>query len=424
MSHPAVVFDGVSKQFRRGSGCDTLASLLGAGLRRCIGRRNGQASTKELFWALKEVSFHVRPGEALGIIGPNGAGKSTILKLLAGIMRPEKGLVRVHGRLTALIEVGAGFHGDLTGRENIYLNGAILGMTRREVNEKLDSIIDFAGVGLFIDTPVKRYSTGMQARLGFSIAAHVSPDILLVDEVLSVGDAVFRVRCLERMQELVGSGLTLVFVSHNLEQVRRICPRTVVLQEGRVAFNGCTEQAIEEYTHVLGRDQCPRKADICGSAFRETEVDGSAGPRVLSMRFLGADGKESRSVSPVEPVDIEIRYELSRAIPRLVVEANMCRDFAQNMISLNSLRDGVTFDAARGEGRALIHLPRLSVAGGQYFWNVRMWDADRGTIEADTAFEHPLVVNDKGNASGMLCLERTWAVGDPQESVEKMENGK
>ena len=414
VSDPAVLFDEVSKRFRRGSGHDTLASLIGSGLRRLLGR-GGRSADRDTFWALNDVSFRVQPGEALGIIGTNGAGKSTILKVLAGIMRPERGRVRVNGRLTALIEVGAGFHGELTGRENIYLGGAILGMTRHEVREKLDTIIDFAGVGPFIDTPVKRYSTGMQARLGFSIAAHVSPDVLLVDEVLSVGDAVFRVRCLDRMSELVQSGLTLVFVSHNLEQVRRICPRTVVLEEGRVAFHGPTEQAIEKYVGVLMRDRNGRKADVCG---RLVDDAGAAGPRVVSVRFLGADGRGGVSVTPAEPLDIKIRYWLPRPIPRLVIEANMRRDFAQNVISLNSLRDGVTFDAGAGEGCVLIRLPRLPLAGGQYFWNVRMWDADRGTIEVDTSFEYPLVVDDGGRACGMLSMERTWAADDQTSELE------
>jgi len=406
MSELAVLFDGVSKRFRRGSGHDTLASLLGASVRRLVDR-GGRPAARDTFWALDDVDFHVRPGEALGIIGPNGAGKSTALKVLAGILRPERGRVRIRGRLTALIEVGAGFHGDLTGRENIYLNGAILGMTRREVTAKLDTIIDFSGVGAFIDTPVKRYSTGMQARLGFSIAAHVSPDILLVDEVLSVGDAVFRVRCLDRMSELVNSGLTLIFVSHNLEQVRRVCPRTVVLEAGQVAFSGPTERAIEKYVEVLMRDRNGRGGDMCGQL-----VDGAAATksRVLGVRFLDREGGEGVSVRADEPVDIEIRYRLPRAIPRLVVEVNMRRDFAQNVISLNSLRDGVTFAAGEGEGWAVVRLPSLPLAGGQYFWNVRLWDADGGTIEVDTLFEYPLVVNDGGRATGMLALERTWVV--------------
>ncbi|MCP4589272.1 MAG: ABC transporter ATP-binding protein [bacterium] len=414
MSAPAVLFEGVSKRFRRGSGHDTLASLLASGVRRLV-HPGGAPQRDDTFWALEDVSFEVQPGHALGIVGPNGAGKSTILKVLAGIMRPDAGQVRVRGRVTALIEVGAGFHPDLSGRENIFLAGAILGMTRPEIRSKMDAIIDFAGVGPFIDTPVKRYSTGMQARLGFSIAAHVSPDVLLVDEVLSVGDAVFRVRCLERMSELVRSGLTLIFVSHNLEQVRQICPQTVVLQESRVAFDGPTGPAIEKYIDVLMRSRHRYRADVCGSAYHQTSGSKAPTARIEGVRFLDGTGRSCQSITPTQQLDIEVRYELAHPIRRMVLELNMLRDFSQPMLSLNSLRDEVEFSADAGDGRALVRLPRLPVSGGQYFWNVRIWDADHGTIEVDTPFDYPLIVDDGGRAAGLLCIDRTWSAGEPPE---------
>jgi ABC-type polysaccharide/polyol phosphate transport system ATPase subunit len=407
MTASAIVFDGVHKRFRRGNGHDTLAALAGAGLRRLFGR-GSPARVEDAFWAVEDVSFRVAPGEAVGVIGPNGAGKSTVLKLLAGILRPERGGIQVRGRVTSLIEVGAGFHGDLTGRENIFLNGAILGMTRAEVRTKLDTIVDFAGIGPFLDTPVKRYSTGMQARLGFSIAAHVAPDILLVDEVLSVGDAVFRVRCLDHMSTLVRSGVTLLFVSHNLEQVRRICPRTLVLRGGQAVFDGPTDRAIEQYITALMRDRHERRADVCGRL-----VDGADGPRVLGVGFRDAHGTERVAVTPREALALEVRYWLPRPIERLVVEVNLRRDFAQNVVSLNSLRDGVTFAAPGGESSARVNLKRLPLAGGQYFWNVRLWDAERGTIELDTPFDYPLLIDDGGEATGMLTLQRTWTDGPP-----------
>ena len=201
MGDVAVRFANVSKRFILGQSHDSLYDLIVAGVGRVLGRRRrgGDDST---FLSLSDVSFELERGDAIGIIGPNGAGKSTVLKLLAGILRPDGGTITVNGRLSALIEVGAGFHGDLTGRENIFLNGAIMGMNRREIRTKLDAIVAFAGIERFLDMPVKRYSSGMYARLGFSIASHVDPDVLLVDEVLSVGDAVFRLRCIERMQAL------------------------------------------------------------------------------------------------------------------------------------------------------------------------------------------------------------------------------
>lgn len=187
------------------------------------------------FWAVRNVSFEVERGESLGIIGHNGAGKSTILKLLANITAPTGGEIVINGRLSALIEVGSGFHPELTGRENIYLNGSILGMRRREISEKLDSIVDFAGVRQFLDTPVKRFSSGMYVRLGFSIAAHLNPDILLLDEVLAVGDAAFQAKCLQRINELKEAGITIVFISHDLGAVERVCDRVLLMQRGKLS---------------------------------------------------------------------------------------------------------------------------------------------------------------------------------------------
>src|SRR5688572_19252323 len=200
MSQAAVIFDGVWKKFRRGERYDSLRDLVPSTLKRLAGRSRHADLERKEFWAVHDVSFEVRRGEALGIIGPNGAGKSTILKLLSRILKPTHGRCEVRGRAGALIEVAAGFHPDLTGRENVYLQGAIMGMKRREIVQRFDEIVDFAGVSEFIDTPIKRYSSGMNARLGFSIAAHLNPDVLIIDEVLSVGDIAFQQKCYNRME--------------------------------------------------------------------------------------------------------------------------------------------------------------------------------------------------------------------------------
>jgi lipopolysaccharide transport system ATP-binding protein len=247
MSDITVEFDHVWKKFRKGEIHDSLRDLIPALTRRLFSGNHKQELQEQEFWALKDVSFQVKRGEALGIIGPNGAGKSTILKLLSRILQPNKGHIQVNGKLSALIEVGAGFHPDLTGRENIYLNGAILGMKRQEINRKLDEIIAFSGIEDFIDTPVKRYSSGMYARLGFSVAAHVDPDVLLVDEVLSVGDMSFQQRCMAKMAERIRAGVTVVFVSHNLQAVATLCPRALVLSRGDKIFEGKAEEALAAY---------------------------------------------------------------------------------------------------------------------------------------------------------------------------------
>jgi len=244
----------VSKRFSRGEMHDSLRDFVPSLFARLSGRaRTGSVTSKD-FWALQDVSFELNRGEAFGIIGANGAGKSTILKLITGIMKPTTGRVELNGRLSALIEVGAGFHPDLTGRENIYLNGTILGMRRAEIDRKFDAIVEFSGLADFIDTPVKRYSTGMYARLGFSVAAHVDPDILIVDEVLSVGDIVFQNRCLEKMNRIIRSGATVIFVSHNLRAIAELCPRSILLEHGKVTATGPSQEVLRAYLESSGQE--------------------------------------------------------------------------------------------------------------------------------------------------------------------------
>jgi homopolymeric O-antigen transport system ATP-binding protein len=214
----------------------------------------------EDFWAVRDVSFEVRRGETLGIVGHNGAGKSTLLKLLSRITAPTTGEITLTGTLAALIEVGSGFHPELTGRENIFLSGSILGMKRREIAEKLDRIVSFSGVGAFIDTPVKRYSSGMFVRLGFSVAAHLEPDILLVDEVLSVGDAAFQVQCHERLNELRRSGKTMMFISHDLASIERLCDRVILMQQGRLVACGSPHEIVEQYQRMVATSRVSYEA--------------------------------------------------------------------------------------------------------------------------------------------------------------------
>jgi lipopolysaccharide transport system ATP-binding protein len=246
---PRVVFDAVWKKFRRGERHDSLRDLIPSLLAR-LTRGNDQGLQDEEFWALENVSFAVSEGKALGIIGPNGAGKSTSLKLLTKILRPSRGACEVHGRVGALIEVAAGFHPDLTGRENVFLQGAIMGMSRTDVLRRFDEIVEFAGVGAFVDTQIKRYSSGMNARLGFAIAAHLRPDVLIIDEVLSVGDMAFQQRCVERMFDFKRQGVAIVFVSHNLQAVADLCDEVLVLRRERL-FLGDPTLGISTYVRSL-----------------------------------------------------------------------------------------------------------------------------------------------------------------------------
>ncbi|MEK7574998.1 MAG: ABC transporter ATP-binding protein [Patescibacteria group bacterium] len=270
-----------------------LTALLNLG-RSMLGK-NGM----EIFWALKDINLSVERGEAVGIIGANGAGKSTLLKILSRITPPTEGEIRLNGKLASLLEVGTGFHPELSGRENIYLNGAILGMTRKEIADKFDDIVSFSGIGDFIDTPVKRYSSGMYVRLAFSIAAHIEPDILLVDEVLAVGDAEFQKKCLGKMEEVTGkAGRTILFVSHNMAAVTKLCPTSVLLSHGRIVMTGKTEDVInyylaEEYKKssdsekllpFKNQDLVIEKFDVTQNGTRTETLDGDR-PFEITIKF-------------------------------------------------------------------------------------------------------------------------------------------
>jgi lipopolysaccharide transport system ATP-binding protein len=299
--------EGLSKRYRLGqlqAGYDTLRDSLAHGANRLLGREH--LPRAEEIWALRDVSFSVEQGEVLGVIGPNGAGKSTLLKILTRITTPTEGSATIRGRVGSLLEVGTGFHGELTGRENIYLNGSILGMTRREINRKLPEIVEFSGVSKFIDTPVKRFSSGMYVRLAFSVAAHLEPEILLVDEVLAVGDAEFQRRCLGRMEELSRYGRTVLFVSHNMQVLARLCDRAILLREGQVVMDGASEEVVAHYLQTeVGQGSYRRWADPAGAP-------GNKRARLREIKVVGEDGSMVDSVDVRRPVGIEIAFTLLR----------------------------------------------------------------------------------------------------------------
>ena len=290
-----IAFDGVGKTFRKDDGGRSLRDAWGSMAARLLGRP--QPPARPEFQALRDVNFEVRAGECVGVIGHNGAGKSTVLKLASRIFRPNAGTVDVRGRVSALIEVGAGFHPDLTGRENVFLNGTILGMRRREIARRFDEIVDFAGLAAFIDTPVKRYSSGMYARLGFAVAAFMDPEVLLIDEVLSVGDLAFARKCERKIMDIVDGDTAVLFVSHNLAAVRMICERVIVMRGGRVAYDGPAADAIHRYHEFLAEDG----------------GDGGAHAAVRSLRFsLDGDGPAA-TVEPGGTVTLDA--ELVAALP-------------------------------------------------------------------------------------------------------------
>jgi len=248
MGHATIEFENVSKEFK-------LSKLPVRSMQEIfVNFFNREVRGKRRFWALREVSFSIEPGNTVAILGPNGSGKSTILKLISRIIDPTRGVIRISGRLSALLELGAGFHPDLTGRENIFLNGSILGLNRKAMRKKLDDIIAFADIGEFIDVPIRSYSSGMQVRLGFSVAVHVEPEIILVDEVLAVGDYSFQRKCLERIRQMQGEGVTILFVSHDFEAVKELCNQAIWMDEGRLQAQGQVDEVLKLMEKRYGWD--------------------------------------------------------------------------------------------------------------------------------------------------------------------------
>lgn len=290
---PSILFDNVSKKFRRGERHDSLRDLVPSLVARAFKKPSTDQLSDQEFWALRNVSFGVEAGQALGIIGGNGAGKSTSLKLLTRILRPTSGRAALKGRVGALIEVAAGFHPDLTGMENIFLQGAIMGMKRSETTARLEEIIEFAGVGPFINTQVKRYSSGMNARLGFSIAAHLRPDVLVIDEVLSVGDMAFQQKCVERMQQFKREGVAIAFVSHNLQAISALCDQAVHLQQRVIAIGSTTDVVRSYLTSAAG---------TIAAATNNNVID--------HVELLSESGERVDDVGPRERLKLRVTYRL------------------------------------------------------------------------------------------------------------------
>jgi lipopolysaccharide transport system ATP-binding protein len=315
MGDIAVYLEGISKQYRIGGRRakyktlrDTLTDAFVSPFRRAGGLLHGQTrgapELRQTIWAVKDVSFEVRHGEVVGVIGRNGAGKSTLLKVLSRITEPTAGFGEIHGRVGSLLEVGTGFHPELTGRENIFLNGAILGMRRAEIKGKFDQIVAFAEVEKFIDTPVKHYSSGMYLRLAFAVAAHLEPEILLVDEVLAVGDASFQRKCLNKMQDVGQQGRTVLFVSHNMPAITRLCERTILLDEGRVLQDGPSQQVVGAYLNSgLGTTAAREWRELA-------KAPGNDIVRLCAVRVRTEGGQITDAIDIRQPVGVEIEYEV------------------------------------------------------------------------------------------------------------------
>jgi ABC-type polysaccharide/polyol phosphate transport system ATPase subunit len=364
----------------------------------------GRRARYEEFWALKGVDFEIPHGATFGIIGSNGSGKSTLLKCMARILYPNKGSITVSGRLCALLELGAGFHPELSGRENVFLNGAILGMSKKDIEKRFDEIVEFAGLETFIDSPVKNYSNGMQVRLGFSIAANVEPEILLIDEVLAVGDQNFQRKCGEKIEAFRAEGRTIILVSHGLPLIEQLCDQTAWLEKGVVRRIGNSVDVIAEYTGESLASETRHDGEI-GSR------RGNGAVRVEKVRLLDARGAETTSFKTGDRLKIDINYEAQRLLTDTVFSVRINTLHGNEVWTSNSRRHGHYIERLRESGTVSLDIPELPLLEGTYDVSVLVTDKTEQKIydwlDRQIRFD---VVSGMNPDSGIFTIDSNWVV--------------
>ena len=422
----AIEFEHVSKQYRLGL---VSTKTLSHDIRRFwitnvlgkedpylkIGETNDRASkgNSEYVWALKDIDFKVEQGDVVGIIGKNGAGKSTLLKLLSRVTGPTTGTIRAHGRIGSLLEVGTGFHGEMTGRENIFMNGAILGMSRNEIQSKLDEIIDFSGCERYIDTPVKRYSSGMTVRLGFAVAAFLEPEILVVDEVLAVGDAEFQKKAIGKMKDVSqGQGRTVLFVSHNMASIRSLCTRGVLLEKGMVKLDTTVDEAVSHY--LMDNDSLQSGISLLDRKDRK----GTGLARFSNFEVL-VDEKSKTQVLLQQPVSFRMSILSNEDIDNCTIMYSVYNSMGVMVFSSNSrFASDDKIDLHKGENVIRVNYDGFPLSIGSYKVNVRLWDKYEKDIDwVEGAFEFEIVESDiygtgrfyKDNTS-IILLPHKWII--------------
>ena len=426
MNEVAIRVEGLGKRYRIGelqsykALRDTLTRAVSAPFRATAsifsGRRPADTTrpSRHSIWALKDVSMEIKHGEVVGIIGRNGAGKSTLLKILSRITEPTEGYAEVRGRVGSLLEVGTGFHPELTGRENVYLNGAILGMKKREINRKFDEIVAFAEIERFLDTPVKFYSSGMYVRLAFSVAAHLEPEILLVDEVLAVGDAEFQRRCLGKMQDVAGAGRTVIFVSHNMAAVQRLCSRAVLLEGGGVAHSGPVQQVIDGYLHS-GMQQLGERVWNDPATAPGDDV-----ARLRAVRACNPQGQVASQFKVTEPFCIEVEFWVLAPDNRLDVGLDFYNGAGDSIFVTSDFQDKAWNHRNRPVGihTSRCHLPGNLLNEGTISVNAAVVTNPRGVhvIEKDAITLRIIDDFEPGGARGNYTRE--WPGGAVRPLME------
>ncbi len=415
----AVRFDRVSKRFtlhheRPRSFQELFLSLT----------RLQRRSSKETYWVLREVSFEIEHGEMVGVIGPNGAGKSTILKLISGIIEPTSGQMEVNGRVGALLELGAGFHPDLTGRENVYLNGAFLGYDKTHMDRIFGDILDFAEMERFIDIPVKHYSSGMYMRLGFSIAIHLQPQLLLVDEILAVGDRAFQMRCLDRVRKMKREGVTIILVSHDLGQVRQMCDRVIWVDDGQIQAEGPVEPVLAEYmAHTLDSQrptpQQARTRKALGDGDTREDLSwrwGSGEASIVQVQFLDGEGRPQPSFETGAPLTVRLHFVAHERIEAPQFGLALHDSNGLHINGPNTLFSGLEIDAIEGPGYIDYAVESLPLLEGSYVVSAALADREGGGLYDYHHQAHTLHVYGSEAVKekyGSILIPATWTMGPP-----------
>jgi len=397
MSETVVTVENVRKKF-----CRTLKRSLWYGMvdmsTELLGRFDGNRDLrKDEFWALKDISLELKRGETLGLIGHNGAGKTTLLRMLNGLIKPDAGRITVKGRMQALIALGAGFNPILTGRENVYINASVLGIPKAEVDQRFDEIVDFSGIREFIDTPVQSYSSGMRVRLGFSVAAHMNPDILLVDEVLAVGDLTFQAKCRNRIQELMENGVAIILVSHNLHSISYICSRTVVFEKGNILFDGDTEQAIDIYRESLAKYQ--------GA---EPSRAGTGEVKITDFELLNEVGITQTEYKVGEFVQLRIHYQAHQPVQDPVINIAVYGQGGTQVTGFRTDADNIKIGKLVDEGFIDITVPEFNLLPNVYSFTATIFHADGFAFYDRVVGISQLRIGGGHIVNGMAYLPHSW----------------
>ena len=409
----AIVVQGLGKWFYRyhANRPVTWKEALIRGLRRM--------KPVERFWALREVSFSIATGRMIGVVGGNGAGKSTLLRLIGGVGRPDTGSVQVHGRIGALLDLGVGFQPDLSGRENVFVDGVIAGLTRREIAACFESIVAFAELQEFIESPLRTYSTGMQMRLAFAIAAHTAPEILLIDEVLAVGDLLFQHKCLQWITRLKAEGHTIFLVSHDTALIRQLCDEALWLHAGRLMAHGEPEVVVGQYMAQMQAETQRRRPatsqPLLTSMGTELRVNenrfGSLELEIIAVRLLGPGRSPVTEVESGDGLCVELEYRASQRIEAPIFGVAIMREDGQLCYDANTATAGLSFPVLQGHGRLTLYVERLDLTGGQYYVDVGAYERDWAYAYDYHWHAYPLRIAGHGGAKGILCPPQRWEIG-------------